>query len=300
VKNNPQEWKMLRYIFTMIIILSSILTACSTGAKLTASPVVEGVTFSPPEETWIAPTFSPTVEPTDTRLPDTTTSTVEPTMTEISLPSPSQGPTSTPWYPETPKQPCSPTDSRFCQILFVLPGKYYAEQARFTFEKFENAGFKVVKTSRAPEVVEVCSTGVGVPVPEKAVSVDLPLSEVKVEEYDAVVYIGGFGCQDQWNDEEVHQIARDALAQGKVIGAIGCAPTILAYAGIMKGKRSAICDKDAYVKFGKDYCQILESQGAICSSNSIERDGLIVTARQKTPSFVAGVIEVIMENTTQE
>jgi putative intracellular protease/amidase len=184
-------------------------------------------------------------------------------------------------------------------VLFVLPGKYYAEQARFTFKEFENAGFTVFKASKAPDVVEVCSAGVGAPAPEKTVSVDLTLSEVKVAEYDAVVYIGGFGCQDQWNDEEAHQIARDAVKQGKVLGAIGCAPTILAYAGIMEGKRSAICNQDAYVKFGKDYCQVLESLGAMCSSYSIERDGLIVTARQKATNFVDGVIQVIMENTAQ-
>jgi len=185
-------------------------------------------------------------------------------------------------------------------VLIVLPAKYYAEQARFTFTDFESAGFTVFKASKAPDVVEVCSTGVGIPAPEKTVAVDLTLSEVKVAEYDAVVYIGGFGCQDQWHDEEVHQIARDAVKQGKVLGAIGCAPTILAYAGIMEGKRSAICNQDAYVKFGKDYCQVLESLGARCSNYSIERDGLIVTAKQRARNFVDGVIQVIMENTAQE
>jgi len=184
-------------------------------------------------------------------------------------------------------------------VPIVLPAKYYAEQARLTFKEFEYAGFTVIKASKAPDVVEVCSTGVGASAPEKTVSVDLALSEVKVAEYDAIVYIGGWGCQDQWYDEESHQIARDAVEQGKVLGAIGCAPTILAHAGVLEGKRAAICDQDPPVKGGKDYCEVLESLGAICGNYSIERDGLIVTAKQKSPNFVAGVVQMIMENTAQ-
>ncbi len=184
-------------------------------------------------------------------------------------------------------------------MLFILPAKYYAEQARPFFKEFEMADFKVSRASKSPDVVEVCSSAVYGPAPEKTVMVDLSLSEVKVADYDAIVYIGGWGCQDQWHDEEAHQIARDALAQGRVLGAVGCAPTILAYAGVMEGKRAAICDLDAAVKGGKNYCKVLQSLGVICSNYSIERDGLIVTAGQKSPSFVPGVIQAIMENTTQ-
>jgi hypothetical protein len=62
---------------------------------------------------------------------------------------------------------------------------------------------------------------------------------------------------------------------------------------------TAICDQDPPVKGVKDYCQVLESLGAICGKYSIERDGLIVTAKQRAPNFVAGVVQVIMELTGQ-
>jgi protease I len=123
----------------------------------------------------------------------------------------------------------------------------------------------------------------------------LHLAEVQVADYDAVVFIGGLGCQDQWHDAEAHRIARDAVEQGKVLGAAGCASTILAYAGVLQGRTATICTGSPPVKHGQDYCAVLQSQGAICSQAPITRDGLIVTARQKSFYFVAGIIQVITE-----
>jgi putative intracellular protease/amidase len=181
-------------------------------------------------------------------------------------------------------------------VLFVLPAQYYAEAGRSYPDQFRDAGYAVTVASDAPQVVEVCENTVRADQPAKDIPVDLHLAEVRVAEYDAVIFIGGLGCQDQWHDAQAHRIAQEAVSQGKALGAAGCASTILAYAGLLQGKTAAVCAGSPPVKLGQDYCAVLQSQGAICSQEQITHDGLIVTARQKSLYFVAGVIEAILES----
>ncbi len=235
-----------------------------------------------------APSPPPTASPVSTLAP-APTETKAPTPTSTSTPPPQ------PWRPALPQERCMPSETRACQVLFVLPAQYYAESGRGFPDQFWDAGYGVTIASDAPQVVEVCGNTVRAAQPEKDIPVDLPLAEVQVTEYDAIVFIGGLGCQDQWEDKAAHRIAREAVAQGKVLGAAGCASTILAHAGVLQGKMATICSEQPPVKHGQDYCAVLQSQGAVCSPEPITRDGLIVTADRRSPYFVAGVIEMIEE-----
>jgi putative intracellular protease/amidase len=180
--------------------------------------------------------------------------------------------------------------------LFVLPPKYYAENARMFPDQFRNAGYTVKMASSYSSVIEVCTSSFDDSISELAYQVDLIFKEVNVSDYDATIYIGGYGCQDQWTDKASLRIAQAAIEQGKVLGATGCGATILAYAGLLQGKQAVVCSGNPPVKNGKDYCKILESLGAICSQEVIVREGLIVTAKQRSPDFVAAIIEVINES----
>lgn len=192
-----------------------------------------------------------------------------------------------------------PSETRSCALLFVLPERYYANHARPLPDRFAEAGYTVVMASNAERVVSVCTSSQAGAL-ELEIPVDLALDEVDVADYDAIIYIGGFGCQEQWEDELAHRIAQQAVAQGMVLGATGCASTILAHAGVLEGKQATVCSK-AYVpvKRGKNYCRELEKLGAICVNEPIVRDGLIVTAKQSVPYFVPGVVEVLNEQHNQ-
>jgi protease I len=196
-----------------------------------------------------------------------------------------------------PDDLCTPNTIRTCQVVFILPARYYAEQGRSFPDEFRQAGYQVTIASDAPQVVEVCENTVGVDQAAKNIPVDISLEEVIVSDYDAVLFIGGLGCQDQWDDTQALAIAQAAVAQGKVLGAAGCAPTILAHACVLQGKQAAICSSQPPVKHGQDYCQVMTELGAICVDAPIVQDGLIVTAKQKSTYFVPGVIEVILAST---
>ncbi len=67
---------------------------------------------------------------------------------------------------------------------------------------------------------------------------DILLKEVKITDYDAIVFVGGSGASQYWDDETAHKLAVDALAARKLIAAICIAPVTLARAGLLKGKKA--------------------------------------------------------------
>ena len=98
---------------------------------------------------------------------------------------------------------------------------------------------------------------------------DLLLKDVAVGDYDAIVFIGGPGAQEYWNDPVAHAVAQEAVAQGKVLAAICIAPATLAKAGVLKGKKATVFSSEA---------EELKACGANYTGANVERDGLIITA----------------------
>ncbi|RKY14770.1 MAG: hypothetical protein DRP82_03275 [Planctomycetota bacterium] len=91
----------------------------------------------------------------------------------------------------------------------------------------------------------------------------------KIEDYDAVVFVGGVGAKQYFNDKTVHKIARTAYKQGSVVGAICLAPVILANAGLLKGRKATVWHGAA---------DMLKKQGADYTGNAVEKVARIITA----------------------
>jgi len=108
-------------------------------------------------------------------------------------------------------------------------------------------------------------------------NVEHTLSELNVSNYNAIVFVGGPGTPLLRNDSNSTKIAKDAVASGKILGAICWSPTILAKAGLLKGK-------NATVWYGPDpelgmlTSEYLEEQGAKYTGQDVTVDGNIITA----------------------
>jgi len=98
---------------------------------------------------------------------------------------------------------------------------------------------------------------------------DLLLRDVKVEDYDAVVFVGGAGSSEYWNDPTAHALARKAVEAGKVLGAICIAPVTLANADLLRGKKATVWSTEA---------PRLKAGGAVYTGKGVEVDGRIITA----------------------
>ena len=98
---------------------------------------------------------------------------------------------------------------------------------------------------------------------------DILLKDVKVEEYDGIVFVGGLGAREYFNDKTAHKICKEAVEKNKVLGAICIAPAILAHSGVLKGKRATVWKGEA---------KTLKAAGAIYTGKAVEVDGKIITA----------------------
>jgi protease I len=101
------------------------------------------------------------------------------------------------------------------------------------------------------------------------VTPDTTLDRVRAAEYDAVVFVGGYGAERLFRDPQAHALARDAAAEGKPLGAICVSPAILANAGVLKGKRATVWP---------DQSKALVAGGASYTAQPVEKDGRIITA----------------------
>jgi len=94
------------------------------------------------------------------------------------------------------------------------------------------------------------------------------VKDIVVDDYDAVIFIGGSGATEYFNSRFAWNIARETVQKRKVIGAICIAPAILANAGLLNGVRSTsfLSERDR-----------LQRAGALYTGVPVERDGLIIT-----------------------
>jgi len=115
---------------------------------------------------------------------------------------------------------------------------------------------------------------------------DLVLEDVRVDDYDAIVFVGGTGAQEYWDNPTAHAIAREALEKGKLLAAICIAPVTLARAGLLEGKKATVFHSVA----GE-----IKKGGANYTGKSVERDGLLITANgpQAAEAFAAEIARAL-------
>lgn len=102
---------------------------------------------------------------------------------------------------------------------------------------------------------------------------DVLFTNVKVSDFDAVVFVGGSGSMEYWDNPTAHKIATEANTAKKTIGAICIAPVTLAKAGLLKNKKAT-----TYSSTIND----IKACGAVYTGADVERDGNIVTASGPT------------------
>jgi protease I len=98
---------------------------------------------------------------------------------------------------------------------------------------------------------------------------DLSVDSLRVADYEAVIFVGGVGAQEYWDDSTAHAIARAAVESGKVLGAICIAPVTLANAGVLSEKKATVWSSER---------EKLEEAGAVYTGADVEVDGRMVTA----------------------
>jgi protease I len=148
------------------------------------------------------------------------------------------------------------------KVIMVVPLRNFWDiELTKVKEIFEQNGLRVtIASSTLKEATGMFGT---------QIKPDVVLGKVKSALYDAIVFVGGEGAIQYWDDPNAHRLVKTAVKEGKVLGAISIAPITLANTKVLKGRRATV-----WSTLGKR----LEGSGAIYTGNPLEVDGNIVTA----------------------
>src|SRR4030042_769439 len=167
------------------------------------------------------------------------------------------------------------------KVCMVVPLKDFWDIELTTIKEiFEQNGIMVtIASSTLKEAKGIFGT---------QIKPDVVLSKVRGALYDAIIFVGGEGAVQYWDDPHAHRLVKTAFKEGKILGAISIAPITLANTKVLKGKRATV-----WSTLGKR----LKGSGAIYTGNPLEVDGNIVTADsyEAAEEFAKAILGMILQ-----
>ncbi|HHD92593.1 MAG TPA: DJ-1/PfpI family protein, partial [Candidatus Portnoybacteria bacterium] len=153
------------------------------------------------------------------------------------------------------------------KILMIIAWRGFRDEEYFEPKKvFEENGFQVTTASTQK------GTAVGVNGGEA--KIDISLTEINLNDYQAVVFSGGPKTLDYLDNQKVYQIVQQTVQEKKGLGAICMSPVILAKARVLKDKQATVWSS----VLNRKPVKILKENGAQYINQLVVRDGLIITA----------------------
>jgi len=147
-------------------------------------------------------------------------------------------------------------------LMVVAPKNFRDEELMEPLAIFTSSGAEVTIASKGVKR----ATGMF----GAEIKVDKNLAEVRAEDYDAVIFVGGSGSDVYFSDPQAHALATNALESGKIVAAICIAPSTLANAGLLKGRKATSFSSAK---------ENLVQKGALYTAAAVERDGQIITGK---------------------
>jgi protease I len=147
-------------------------------------------------------------------------------------------------------------------LMIIAPENFRDEELLHPKEELERAGANITIASTKATLAQG--------VLGATVAPNIKLDQVKVDDYDAVVFVGGPGSSIYFNDNRALSIASEAFKKGKVTCAICIAPVTLANAGVLEGKQATV--------WNGNLIRRIESKGAKYVAKPVVVDGKIITA----------------------
>ena len=147
------------------------------------------------------------------------------------------------------------------KVLLVIASDQFRDEELFhTKEEIEKFGVKTVIASSSLSVSTGSMGGKASP--------EILLNDVNMSDYDGVVFIGGAGSSEYWDNPKAHALAKASYENGKVTAAICIAPVTLAKAGLLKGKKYNCWESEV---------ETIKKLGGIHYPEPVVSDGNLVT-----------------------
>ena len=137
-------------------------------------------------------------------------------------------------------------------------------------EVLEKAGVEITTVSNSKGTTQGISGG--------QATVNISLDELRIADYDGIVFIGGPGCLKNLDNRTSYQVAQEVIRQDRVLAAICISPVILAKAGVLKDKKATVWSS----ALDKGPIKTLQENGAIYQEEDVVIDNKIITANGPT------------------
>ena len=147
-------------------------------------------------------------------------------------------------------------------VLIIASRNFRDEELFETKRQLEKANVDTVIASS--------KTGLIMGMLGRTAQATLLINDIVVDDYDAIIFVGGSGASEYFNSPVALNIARQAADKEKVLAAICIAPTVLANAGLLDGVTAT--------SFSSEQSK-LKRAGARYTGAAVKRDGLIITGR---------------------
>lgn len=152
--------------------------------------------------------------------------------------------------------------SKLKRILFILAPKDFRDEEFFgPRDILDKNGFKTEIANSTGTTSRGVLGGRAEP--------NLTLDKVSVNDYDAVVFVGGAGCTVYFNNKKAINIAKEAYFKGRLVCSICLATGILANAGLLRDKKATGFSSTK---------EMVEKDGGIFTGKDVEISGRIITA----------------------
>lgn len=174
-----------------------------------------------------------------------------------------------------------PDQAPRARAVFIIPTQAFHDDELFQTQRaLDLAGVETVIASKRTGPIQGMLGN--------AAQAMLPLNQLRVDDFNAVIFVGGTGAQEYYEDPLVHSIAREAMQKQRLIGATSMAPTILAKAGVLVGYRVTgfVSQKET-----------LQQAGAIYMGLPVERDRNLITSSgpMAAPDFARAVTAALTQ-----
>jgi protease I len=172
-------------------------------------------------------------------------------------------------------------------IAIVIAFKNFRDEEYFIPKQIlGRAGAKITTVSN--------SIGIAFGVEGGEARVNILLEDLKVEDFDVIIFIGGPGALKYLDNETSYQIVKETVSQNKLLAAICISPVILAKAGVLENKKATVWSNS----LDKSAVKILKENGANYEEKSVVVDGNIITGNGPLAAkeFAEEIIKLLTKN----
>jgi protease I len=145
-------------------------------------------------------------------------------------------------------------------VMVIAPSMFRDEEYQIPYKYFVDSG----------ALVSVAATTLNESIGKLGLKVkpDSIISKINSSDFDAIVFVGGPGVKEFWNDKTVHKLACSFFENGKITAAICSAPVIFSRAGLIRDKKATSFSGDE---------EDMKKGGCIYTGKLVEKDGNIIT-----------------------